>query len=1172
MTPSTKVFKNTLIFNALLLSLLNIASAQYAQEPQNEPYPANPVGMQTYINKTKPNVAIAMDNSITMDTKIKRKLWHNQKSSERPRRIDVVKDAVLSIIHDYHDQFNFTYANITDYARDLHWKKLPTNPPTYDYSPHHGSGRMEDYNSRTTYNVLPVRGNKAAETLPRADKDKYRTPGTAHKAAKNLESSFANNYGRKYVGNVRIKEEMLPETAYKPSKSVKEKRMGNSLLVPYQDVYTTNYDSANHKAALDLAARTTGLRVSYLQYIYPNYVDYMASKIQYRCQDTYMLILTDGNTITNSYNRKAAQKYFSTNKTPNTKKNIGLRPKSSREKDGDGYYYNGPDFPEQNIRSYAIGIGTNASKFKRFENYGGGKAVTAIYAEDVQEIIEEFMQDMQPSNIFSMTSPTGSYLYTSSGQSILMANLQTDTKGWVGRLRFTKDISQSSASNDEDDDGDMTPKYEPNYAVYVASTNQGLIDLTSNTARSKLSRSDLNLAANINVDHYLKWITAYTKISTDIDEETKEIYDIYEGDTQDIFKGLRVRSVDGLSENRYLGDVLSSSLEMIGTINPKIKAPEYLTVGSNDGMFKVYKANPDYGKFLDEIKVPIYDEDDDRDEPKPIGYETIKVYDTAPYVYSFAYIPGTAQKENGINVLQSMALRAAPTYSAAPRPVHQYNINGEVAFRTTTKGHTFLVGTLGQGGKGAFALNVAGKDELTGKPIGLDTPKNQWANNVPLWDTSSTHFGHAATGSKALGYIMGKPVIGRIALHRQYRLPKLKDNVRYATVLPSGSYGDQKTEAGPTLYIYDALGVDVGVDPVQSAGRKPGQLIKKVTYALTPEQQRTFKYKNSLSEATLIDLDLDGVMDVGYVGDLNGNLYRLDLRGDTSNDWKLELIFEGDPTRPILNAPSISRFFQRSVIIFGTGSLARAETTQNRQQQVLYGLLENKDFTAHRDKPVKHNDSGLIEQTIKKGTNSATVSNHLVPARGFLGWKLPLGFGRDTGEALAQKPIIFNGTIFFQTYTYRDNQALPHEGLMCYRSLDASDTWLFQINALTGGALDENSTYLKQLGKTSAGKKNSGLIDKPVKLLEANTSPAISKDGEMLSGNDIDIALNSKASSNDNYDIADKHYINGDPCKALLSNGYEIVCPTEINKPDPEPDPDPDLPVQPQRISIINLY
>lgn len=1142
-----------------MLSCLSISQAQYREDSKKtEPFPANPIGMQSYINNTTPNVAIVFDNSITMRYKMtNRALGSRLHSKYRPRRIDVVKDATLTVIDKYHDTVNFSFANITDYARDLHWEKLenPNNSLLnggYIFAPAYGTrstSNMESY-SRDTYTRLPYDVDRRGNI-----KELQRTPGTAVDA----NASFINNLHKKYVGSSPIAEETLPETARKLTTSVRRK-MGRSLLVPHQDVYNrVTYNSNDHQEALKRAIRTTGLRTSVLQYIYPNYIEYMASKIQYRCQDTFMLVITDGNTLTNSRNRKAAQKYFAVNKTPNIRQQIGLRPKPSTERDGDNAFYNGPDFSEQNVRSYAIGIGTNPSKFRRFEQYGGGKTGVAADAEDVLDIMEEFLQDMHPSNTFSMTSPTGSFLYTDNTTSTLVANIKSETRGWIGQLRFTKEFTED---NDDDNDHEAEfAKYLPNYAVIAASTDEGLLNLSNEADRKKLDHKDLNLSDTIEVENYLKWLIGYTKheLVTVVDDNDKpiETFDVYRGDTQDIFKGLRSRNTDGLDEDRYLGDVLSSSLEMVGDINNIIKAPEYLTVGSNDGMFKIYKANPEYGKYLETIQLPIYDENDDSDDPKVIGQEEVKIYDTNPYTYSFAYLPGTAKKDNDFNVLQSLIFRAVPGYGSSATPLHQFAVNGSTAFRTTTNGHTFVVGTLGQGGKGAFALNISGTDEITGKAVGLDTPKENWAKNVPLWDTSTKHFGYAEKGSKGVGYVLGQPVIGRVALKRTNSIPNLEQDVKYAAVIPSGSYGDKGAEKGPTIYIYDALGADVsGAKSENNSERTPGKLIKKITYEFTRKQNEKFKFVNNLSEATMIDLDQDGVMDIGYVGDLNGNLYRIDLRGNTPEEWTLDLIFEGNPNRPIVQAPSISRFFQRSMVIFGTGSLAHKEFSDDEYEQILYGIMENKNFTAYKDEPLQEDNAGILEQSIDRQGNQATISDKRPSLNGFLGWKLPIGYNASGSEALAQKPIIYNGTIFIQTFTYRDNQSLEWQDpsgnlkqLMCFRSLDAADTWLYQVNALTGGALDSNSSYLKQLGLTSSGRKTHGLMDRPVKLVEANKSPSMTTDGEMISGNDRDIELNPTRSSNDDFDIEDSKYITGEGCKALLTNGMEIVCPTSVINP-----------------------
>lgn len=141
-----KHLKKSLVLQGLIVSLFQLTAAQnvlppYASLPTgSEPYPANPVGMQTYINKTIPNIAFVFDNSITMEIPMKDRTLP---ANRRPRRVDIVKDALLQIVDDYHDNFNFSYANITDYARDLHWKVDPSQPTGYDFHPITGQLRSK---------------------------------------------------------------------------------------------------------------------------------------------------------------------------------------------------------------------------------------------------------------------------------------------------------------------------------------------------------------------------------------------------------------------------------------------------------------------------------------------------------------------------------------------------------------------------------------------------------------------------------------------------------------------------------------------------------------------------------------------------------------------------------------------------------------------------------------------------------------------------------------------------------------------------------------------------------------------------------------------------------------------------------------------------------------------
>ncbi|WP_239992673.1 PilC/PilY family type IV pilus protein, partial [Neisseria meningitidis] len=144
------------------------------------------------------------------------------------------------------------------------------------------------------------------------------------------------------------------------------------------------------------------------------------------------------------------------------------------------------------------------------------------------------------------------------------------------------------------------------------------------------------------------------------------------------------------------------------------------------------------------------------------------------------------------------------------------------------KKHVFMFGAMGFGGRGAYALDLTKAENGNPTAVSLFDVKNDDKNN---------------NGVK-LGYTVGTPQIG-----------KTHDG-KYAAFLASGyatkdiNNGENKT----ALYVYDL--------------ENNGTLIRKIEVK---------DGKGGLSSPTLVDKDLDGIVDIAYAGDRGGNMYRFDL-------------------------------------------------------------------------------------------------------------------------------------------------------------------------------------------------------------------------------------------------------------------------------------------------------
>ncbi|EMR8113878.1 PilC family type IV pilus tip adhesin, partial [Neisseria gonorrhoeae] len=190
---------------------------------------------------------------------------------------------------------------------------------------------------------------------------------------------------------------------------------------------------------------------------------------------------------------------------------------------------------------------------------------------------------------------------------------------------------------------------------------------------------------------------------------------------------------------------------------------------------------------------------------------------------------------------------------------------------------------------------------------------------------------------------------------------------------------------------------------------------------------------------TLVDKDLDGIVDIAYAGDRGGNMYRFDLSNSDPNKWSAKAIFEG--TKPITSAPAVSRLADKRVVIFGTGSDLSEEDVVGKDQQYIYGIFDDDKGTV---KVTVQNGTGggLLEQTLTKENNTLFLSNNKASGGSAdKGWVVKL----REGERVTVKPTVVLRTAFvtIRSYTGMDK---------C-----GAQTAILGINTADGGALTPRS-------------------------------------------------------------------------------------------------------------------
>ncbi|ENW7325434.1 pilus assembly/adherence protein PilC [Neisseria gonorrhoeae] len=375
--------------------------------------------------------------------------------------------------------------------------------------------------------------------------------------------------------------------------------------------------------------------------------------------------------------------------------------------------------------------------------------------------------------------------------------------------------------------------------------------------------------------------------------------------------------------------------------------------------------------------------------------------DERSYNLKLSYIPGTMPRQyfdNDTSALKNSTLaQELRTFAEKGYVGDRYGVDGGFVLRQVNlngQDRVFMFGAMGLGGRGAYALDLS---KINGN----------YPAAAPLFDVKNgDNNGKNGKNRVELGYTVGTPQIGKT------------QNGKYAAFLASGyaakniGSGDNKT----ALYVYD-LGNTLGT-PIAKIEVKDG--------------------KGGLSSPTLVDKDLDGIVDIAYAGDRGGNMYRFDLSNSDPSKWSVSTIFEGG--KPITSAPAVSRLADKRVVIFGTGSDLSESDVFNTDEQYIYGIFD--DDKANVSVKVKdHMGDGLLKQNLTQENKTLFLTNNKASGGSAdKGWAVKL----TGGQRVTVKPTVVLRTAFVTIRKYNDGGC-------------GAETAILGINTADGGALTPRS-------------------------------------------------------------------------------------------------------------------
>ncbi|EMS2889686.1 pilus assembly/adherence protein PilC, partial [Neisseria gonorrhoeae] len=369
--------------------------------------------------------------------------------------------------------------------------------------------------------------------------------------------------------------------------------------------------------------------------------------------------------------------------------------------------------------------------------------------------------------------------------------------------------------------------------------------------------------------------------------------------------------------------------------------------------------------------------------------------DQRGYELKLSYIPGTMPRKD-IESNDSTLAKELRAFAEKGYVGDRYGVDGGFVLRQVNlngQDRVFMFGAMGLGGRGAYALDLS---KINGN----------YPAAAPLFDVKDGDNNGKNRVEVKLGYTVGTPQIGKT------------QNGTYSAFLASG-YAAKKIDDSTNktaLYVYDlkdTLGTPIA--KIEAPGGKGG-----------------------LSSPTLVDKDLDGIVDIAYAGDRGGNMYRFDLSNSDPNKWSAKAIFEG--TKPITSAPAVSRLKDKRVVIFGTGSDLTEDDVLDTKEQYIYGIFDDDKGTGTVKVTVQNGTAGgLLEQNLMQ-ENKTLFLNKRSDGSGSKGWAVKL----TGGQRVTVKPTVVLRTAFVTIRKYNDGGC-------------GAETAILGINTADGGALTPRS-------------------------------------------------------------------------------------------------------------------
>lgn len=289
----------------------------------------------------------------------------------------------------------------------------------------------------------------------------------------------------------------------------------------------------------------------------------------------------------------------------------------------------------------------------------------------------------------------------------------------------------------------------------------------------------------------------------------------------------------------------------------------------------------------------------------------------------FGYIPGSVF--NKLNGLSAFSFRHEYLVDGTPM-VGDFERTGSTA--TAPSWGTILVGGLGAGGRGYYALDITNQSNFA------TSTEAALASSVPMWEFTSAD-------DVDLGFTFNEPSIhpGNGTYRQISKVADATEATGVWRVIVGNGYGSIDASNNPIgkaiLFMLNA-----------NTGAVATKLQAYAPTAASPAQ-------NGLSAPTPVDTDRDGLIDTVYAGDYLGNMHKFQFSKASGGDFVLAKSGEADGAwrylgkvyasgEPITTAPSVIPACSGIGwnVLFGTGKLNEAGDYTDNSARGFYNVLD----------------------------------------------------------------------------------------------------------------------------------------------------------------------------------------------------------------------------------------